>query len=71
MDIINKEGFIWIDKFSDEHYKLVVYLEKQNFITTIEKAGIDFMNGAWCYILTGNPDGVYVKTEGNESWITI
>jgi hypothetical protein len=66
---LDKEGIFWCHRSPDIDLDILTELEGDDIITTVTDAGINFMNGDYCYIRKGNPDKVGIKVEGNDSWL--
>lgn len=69
LNVLHTQGLLWTNKFSDEELSILQELIDEGVIESVTNAGILFMNGDYCYVLKGNPAGVFVRTRGNESWL--
>jgi hypothetical protein len=66
---IDDKGLFWCHKSPDIDLDFIDELEAEGLIETITSAGINFMNGDYCYTRKGNPQALSVKVKDNESWI--
>jgi hypothetical protein len=70
LDEIERNGIFYTKPMSSEQiFNAIEHLELTGVIESIADAGIQFMNNDWAFIKRGNPDGIYVKTEGPYTYL--
>jgi hypothetical protein len=70
LHVIDNDGYLHTSpKTSDEIFDILSQLEEEGLISTLKDEGIKFFNESWTYLRKGNPAGIYIKTERNQSWV--
>jgi len=70
LNTIIQDGFIHTGRMTDEEDLIIHELVNEGTIESIINAGLQFMNGDYCFVLKGNPSNVYIKTEGYYTFVS-